>query len=217
MRLGILGGSFDPIHWGHLGAAIEATHQLGLDRTLLVTAGEPPHKQTVAPARHRFAMTGLGALESERLEASALELERPGPHYTVDTLRQLEALHPGAELVLLVGSDAGATLEGWREPDELRRLARIVTVVRAGTSLPDGETMYGLNGGRWPIGGAPEPEYDGLVRRGGPLPASTREVRWPGVAISSTEVRRRVRAGAPIDYLVPRSVANYLRSNSLYS
>lgn len=212
----MLGGSFDPVHWGHLGAAMEAAYQLDLDRVLLVTAGDPPHKAPATLPEHRHAMVVLGALEGPRLEASALELDRPGPHYTVDTLRRLSELHAGAELHLIVGSDAAATLDAWREPDEVRRLARIVTVVRAVTSHPDAETMNGLHGGGQPIGRSGEPAYTPPAGRSGPLRASTSEVRWPGVAVSSSEIRRRVRAGAPIEYLVPRSVADYLRRYRLY-
>lgn len=200
MRLGVFGGTFDPIHWGHLGAAIESAYQAGLDKVLLVPAGDPPHKTPVTPIRHRLAMVRLAALEYPALEASDIEARSEGPHYTVNTLRRLHAEHPGAELFLILGTDAYLDLPNWHEPDEIPRLARFIIAEREGIETP---LMPAGNAG----------EYNPGVR---PLPAGAVEIRWPGVAVSSSEVRRRVATGAPIEYLVPRSVGDYLKGHRLY-
>jgi nicotinate-nucleotide adenylyltransferase len=204
-RLGLFGGAFDPVHWGHVGAAIECAYQLRLDRVLLVPGGDPPLKAPDAPAAHRFEMVRLAALEYPGLEPSRLELETPGPHYTVGTLRRLKDIQPDAELFLIVGDDAAATLDQWREPHAIRSLATIVTVQRAAYR----EEAYAV-----PLTTTPSGEgYDPRARTD---PGAGLRVTWPGVAVSSTEIRRRIRSGAPIEYLVPRSVADYLKGHRLY-
>jgi nicotinate-nucleotide adenylyltransferase len=139
MRLGILGGSFDPIHHGHLIVAQLAREQLGLDRVLFVVAAAQPLKVGHgASSADRARMVELAIAGLEGLEVDRRELERPGPSYTVETLRALTAEHPGAELVLLLGSDAAWQFPRWRAPDEIRALARLACFVRGGEDPPEG-------------------------------------------------------------------------------
>lgn len=213
-KIGLMGGGFDPIHWGHLGAAIESAYQVGLEKVLLSATGQPPHKQPIASAEHRFEMTRLAALESPWnaggvLEATRLELDVPGPHFTVETLGRLQIQEPDAELHLIVGTDAARTLEQWRAIDEILALARIIVVERMGfvekaAKVKASETDFTKT--------ASGSDYNFKVGSDSP----TILVRWPGVAISSSEIRRRVGVGAPIEYLVPRSVADYLKRFDLY-
>ena len=213
-KIGLMGGGFDPIHWGHLGAAIESAYQVGLEKVLLSATGQPPHKKPVASAEHRFEMTRLAALESPFgrggvLEAARLELDAPGPHFTVETLRRLQVLEPEAELHLIVGTDAARTLEQWRAIDDILALARIIVVERVGFTEKPGNVKNSETDFTKTESGS---GYNSSLRSDSP----TTVVSWPGVAISSSEIRRRVGIEAPIEYLVPRSVADYLRRFDLY-
>ena len=138
MRTGILGGSFDPIHHGHLILARAAREELGLDRVLLVPANVSPHKtgDFSTTGEERLAMVRLAIDGEDGFEISDIELHRPPPSYTVDTLRELRAAHPKDEFVLLIGADNVAKFETWREPDEIRRLAKIAVLDRAGGTSP---------------------------------------------------------------------------------
>ncbi len=138
--IGIFGGSFDPVHHGHLLAAQAAGEVLGLHQVRFVPAAEQPFKvgRHGAPAAHRAAMLELALAEEPGFRMERCELDRPGPSYTVETLRQLRAREPGAELVLLVGSDAAADLPKWREADAIPQLARVVVFARGGATLPPG-------------------------------------------------------------------------------
>ena len=141
MRLGVIGGTFDPIHFGHLRAAETAREALGLDRMLFVTAHVPPHRRAESSALDRFAMTCLATANHPAFVASDLELQRPGPSYTVETLRALRALEPAARLVLVVGSDTLPEMATWHEAGALRELAEIAVVARPGeapSALPAG-------------------------------------------------------------------------------
>ncbi|SEI98754.1 nicotinate-nucleotide adenylyltransferase [Demequina mangrovi] len=186
-RVGVLGGTFDPIHHGHLAAASEVCAQLGLDQILLTPAYSQPFKQgydTETP-EHRLAMCALAADEDERFAVSPVDIERGGVTYTVDTLTDLREQRPDAELFFITGADAVARLDEWKDADRLTELATFVGVTRPGHSLADTTRPHIL-------------------------------VEAPALAISSTDVRRRVRAGLPIRYLVPRSVADYIAVNGLY-
>ncbi|MFM8885983.1 MAG: nicotinate-nucleotide adenylyltransferase [Chthoniobacterales bacterium] len=143
MRIGIIGGSFDPIHHGHLILARAAKEELGLDRVLFVPANKSPHKTDTKPAtaEDRIEMVRLATDGEEGFEASDIELRRPAPSYTVDTLRELKQSHPRDEFVLLIGADNVAKFDTWREPDEIRRLAQIAVLDRAGHAVA----------GDWPI------------------------------------------------------------------
>jgi len=140
MRTGIFGGSFDPIHLGHLLLARTALEELALDRILFVPANLSPHKTGTRPATaaDRLAMVQCAIDGQAGFAVNDLELRRPPPSYTVDTLRALHTAHPDDEFTLLIGQDHVATFETWREPDEIRRLARIAVLTRAGTALPHG-------------------------------------------------------------------------------
>ena len=143
MRIGILGGSFDPIHHGHLILARAAKEELGLNRVLLMPANKSPHKTDTKPAtaEDRLEMVRLAIEGEEGFEVSDAELRRPAPSYTVETLRELKKSHPQDEFVLLIGADNVATFDTWREPEEIRHLAQIAVLDRAGHAVA----------GEWPI------------------------------------------------------------------
>jgi nicotinate-nucleotide adenylyltransferase len=186
MRIVVFGGSFDPIHHGHLVAALVAGEALGADEVRLVPVGEQPLKsgQHRATPEHRAAMTELAAQGSRALVVDRAEILRPGPSYTIDTLRDLRHRFPAAHFSLLLGSDAAALLPKWREPDAVRELAEIVVFNRAGDERP-------------PVGGC-------------------RFVTVPRLDISSTAVRERIRTGKSVRYWVPDAVARYVDSHALY-
>lgn len=138
MKTGILGGTFDPIHLGHLAAAHAAMDCAGLDRVLFVPTGVPPHRPpATAGAEDRLEMCRLAIAGETRFEVSDIELRREGRSYTVDTLRELHRLFPGDELFVILGWDAARLIGTWHEPDEVRRLAKIVIVTRPGSGMPD--------------------------------------------------------------------------------
>jgi nicotinate-nucleotide adenylyltransferase len=192
-RIGVFGGTFDPIHVGHLVAAVNARHDLALDRVVLVVANVPWQKaesRDVTPAEDRFAMVQAAVLGVPGLEASRLEIERGGPSYTADTVSQLAALHKGAELFLIVGWDVSAELGTWERLDEVKDLATLVVVNRPGTSPPVG-----------------------LVQQGWRLA----EAAVPNLEISSTDLRARAAEGRPLDYLVPAAAVRVIHERNLYS
>jgi nicotinate-nucleotide adenylyltransferase len=192
VRLAIFGGSFDPPHVGHLLAADDAWSQLALDRIVLVPTATQPLKvgRAAASAQHRLAMTRLLVEGDARFEVSALEVERAGLSFTVDTLDHFAGQYPAAERYLLLGADVLATFAQWREPERILQLARPVVLQRAGDAPP--RMPAGLDAGR--------------IER---LP--TRRVD-----ISSTEIRERIRAGRPIRGFVTESVAAYIARSGLY-
>jgi nicotinate-nucleotide adenylyltransferase len=201
-KIGFYGGSFDPIHWGHLGAAIEFGFQLGLEKVLLSATGNPPHKTPRATPEQRFEMVRRAAFEHPLLQASRLELDFPGPHYTARTLERLHDLEPEAQIFLLTGRDAALSLEKWFEPETILRLSTLVVADRedfTARSLTDSEPKQAL---------APY-----TLRA---MPSGTLELHWPGVNASSTDVRARIAQGAPIEYLVPKSVIEFIQQQQLY-
>lgn len=185
--IGLLGGSFDPVHHGHLIVAQTLLETLGLERLRFIPAREQPFKQGRhgAPAEHRAAMLRLATAGDLRFEIDPIELDRPGPSYTVDTLRALRAREPGADFAWLLGADAAAELETWREAAALPTLARIVAFSRAGAA----------------------PVANRLVNE---------VVAVPSIAISATEIRRRAGQGRSIRYWVPEPVAEYISVHRLY-
>lgn len=186
-RIGVLGGTFDPIHWGHLLVASEVHAALGLDKVLMVPANAQPFKGNTAQATaaQRLEMCRLATADDERLGVCDADIVRGGVTYTVDTLTDLAAVYPGAELYFIGGADALARLDEWREPERLRELARFVGVARPGHGSPASDATHVV-------------------------------VETPEVGVSSTDVRRRVAAGAPVRYLVPDSVAAYIVQHGLY-
>jgi nicotinate-nucleotide adenylyltransferase len=198
LRIGILGGTFNPPHIGHLICAQEAFEQLGLDRVVLMPANQPPHKQVAADpgAQARHELCRLAIDGDERFAVSRLELDRAGRSYTVDTLRALHDQHPQQDLTFIVGGDMARSLPTWREPEAVLELATLAVAERAGSERE---------------------EIRGELRalRG----ASAERVRFfdmPRVDVSSSLVRERVATGRPIRYLVPDAVADAIDRNGWY-
>ena len=188
-RLGILGGTFDPIHNGHVLLARAVLEQLPLDRVLFVPAADPPHKSAlVASAAHRFEMVRLALEGLDGLEASRAELDREGPSYTVETLRHFRSQYCDSDLYLIIGADNVAELPTWYDPETIVALATVVSGSRDQRSLPL-DAKFGSR-----IQRLPTPTYD----------------------ISSTDIRQRLLQGRPVRYLVPEAVERYLTTHGLY-
>ncbi|MFJ3770597.1 nicotinate-nucleotide adenylyltransferase [Streptomyces sp. NPDC090075] len=189
-RLGVMGGTFDPIHHGHLVAASEVAAQFHLDEVVFVPTGQPWQKthRAVSPAEDRYLMTVIATAENPQFSVSRIDIDRGGPTYTVDTLRDLRALNPDADLFFITGADALGQILTWRDSEELFSLAHFIGCTRPGHPLTD----HGL-----PEGGV-----------------SLVEV--PALAISSTDCRARVAKGDPIWYMVPDGVVRYIDKRELY-
>jgi nicotinate-nucleotide adenylyltransferase len=197
VRTGIFGGTFDPPHIGHLIVAQDAALALELDLVLFVPAADPPHKRgvPVTAAALRLRMLELAVAGDPRFRIEPLELDRPGPSWTVDTLRALAAREPDTRWSLLLGMDQFVDFASWREADVIRSLAGLAVLGRGGAGAAAG-------GGR------------DLVR---PLGPGAVEVAVPRIDISSTMIRERVAAGRPIRYLVPGAVERFIFENGLYA
>jgi len=213
MRLGIFGGTFDPIHLGHLACAIAARDRFRMDRLLLLPAALPPHKlgERVTAFSHRLAMAALAARGIDRIEASSDEGLRVGPSFTVDTLARFRGtLDPSDPLLFLLGSDSLAELHTWRDPAGILGLANLVVAPRPGA--PPAQVAAAL----------PAEMRARLVPAGAPvepMPAAGR-VYWlaiPEQSVSGTEIRRRARDGDPLEGLVPDAVAAYISEQELYT
>lgn len=225
----MFGGSFNPVHLGHLLVADEIAEILDLERVLFVPAAAPPHKPAaeLAPARHRFEMTRLAVAEHPRFEVSDVELRRSGPSYTVDTL---EALTPRGDLHLIIGSETFLDLLSWREPRRVAALARLVVVPRTGGSFdPAGPLAQkvlrelGLGYFDSPSAGAqtshPLASPPALPRQTPPLSPSPRApVLAPAASlpISGSDLRQRARDGRSLAFRMPAPVAAYIREHGLY-
>jgi nicotinate-nucleotide adenylyltransferase len=196
VRVGILGGTFNPPHLGHLVCAQEAYRQLDLDQVLFIPARIPPHKPvTDEPGvEHRLEMCRLAVRGDERFTVSELEVDRDGPSYTVDTLMELKTSAPSNELVLILGGDIAAGLPQWHRPEQVLELCTPAITLRPGTSR--------------------EQVDDALRELGGGERAEFFEM--PKIGVSSTMVRDRVRSGEPIRYLVPDAVAQHIERAGLY-
>ena len=196
-RIGVFGGTFNPPHIGHLACARAALAELGLERLLLMPVAQPPHKEAEADpgVEHRLAMCRLAAAGDERLEVSTLEAERGGPSFTVDSLRALNQGHPQDELTFVAGGDMAASLPGWREPEEVLRLARFAVAERSGAERERvEEAVSGLRGA-----GERLCFFD-----------------MPRVDVSSSAVRRALAEGRPVRDLIPDAVAGYIDEHGLY-
>ena len=197
MRIGILGGTFNPPHLGHLICAQEAYLQLGLDRVTLIPARIPPHKpvEDEPGPEHRLELCRLAVEGDERFAVSDVEIARDGPSYTVDTLEGLQSSAPDHELFLIVGGDIAAGLPNWHRPERVLSLATLAVAKRRGTSRAAvDEALRSLAGNE-----------------------RTRFFRMPRIAVSSTMLRDRVRAGQPIRYYVPDAVIGYIDQHRLYA
>jgi nicotinate-nucleotide adenylyltransferase len=187
VRIGIFGGSFDPVHRGHLAVAHRAIARLGLDQLRFVPARVQPLKSfgPLAAATDRVAMLRVAMGGAPGFMVDTREIDRSAPSYTVDTLRELRREHPDDELFLLIGADAARDLPRWREGNELTRLATLVVVPRSGDS-------------------------------GGPLPPGAMELDMAPVEVSATDIRGRVAQGQKVNHLVPDAVAEYIAARGLY-
>jgi nicotinate-nucleotide adenylyltransferase len=196
MLIGLFGGTFDPPHLGHLALCRAAFDQLGLQRLLWLLTPDPPHKQgqPITPLLHRLAMVEL-ALDCTLFELSRLELDRPGPHYTLDTVKLLAGQNPGADLLYLMGSDSLNDLPAWHRPADLVSALHYVGVMRRSGETPDLPAL--------------EQQIPGLT-------AKIRFVEAPPVDISASDIRDRVHAGQPFAHLVPNKVAQYIQKHHLY-
>ena len=190
MKLGIFGGSFDPVHLGHLLVAQAAIEELGLDRLFFIPAAQSPFKpeNQPAPTPARLQLLRLALAGRTNCEIDEQEIRRGGVSYTIDTLRDYAKKYPGAELFYLIGADHAAKLDKWREPDELARLAEFVVIPRPGELVVE----------------FPKP-FRGRILKGFPI------------EISSSQIRARVKAGLPVDHLVPPFVADAIRVAGLYA
>lgn len=192
--IGMMGGTFDPIHLGHLAVAEEAREVLGLEGIVFVPAGQPPHKRAieVSALEHRVAMVELAIADNPGFELSRIEVDRPGPSYTVDTV---EALAAGDRLTVILSAETFAELPTWHEPERIFEAARVAVAPRWGYPAPDPGWLAGAFPGR----------EDRVTYLEGPR-----------LGVSSTALRERVAAGRSIRYLVPEPVAAYIASHDLY-
>ncbi|RLV55652.1 nicotinate-nucleotide adenylyltransferase [Aeromicrobium phragmitis] len=192
-RIGVMGGTFDPIHHGHLVAASEVQSWFDLDEVIFVPTGQPWQKadRAVSPPEDRYLMTVIATAANPRFQVSRVDIERRGPTYTIDTLRDLSRQHRDADLYFITGADAMAAILTWRDHDELFELAHFVGCTRPGHEL-DEKTLEGLPADRVTL------------------------VEIPALAISSTDCRQRVQKGEPVWYLVPDGVVQYIGKHRLY-
>ena len=188
-RLGVMGGTFDPIHNGHLVAASEVAAALELDEVLFVPTGQPWQKSEVTPTSDRYLMAEIATAANPRFKVSKVDIDRGGPTYTVDTLRDLHSSHPDADLFFITGADAITSIVGWKDVAELWNLAKFVAVTRPGHKLDLPE--------------AP----DGAIQ----------VLEIPALAISSTDIRERVAQGKPIWYLVPDGIVQFIAKHGLWT
>ena len=187
-RIGVMGGTFDPIHHGHLVAASEVAHSFDLDEVVFVPTGRPWQKEKVTAGEHRYLMTVIATASNPSFTVSRVDIDRDGPTYTIDTLKDLQAQRPGAELYFITGADAVAQILSWRDHDELWGLAHFVAVSRPGHDLS--------------TAGLPSDDVS--------------QLEIPALAISSTDCRERVGRGDPVWYLVPDGVVQYIAKHHLY-
>ena len=196
LRLGIMGGTFDPLHWAHLMMAEEARVTFGLDKVLFIPAGQPPHKMEykVTDVEHRYAMTLLGTASNQAFEVSRIEIERNGLSYSVDTLRDLKSFYGSSCIFFIVGADEALDVPKWHEAGSLPELTRFLVAPRPGFMLSDLQTKLPA-------------EFSGVMDI---LP-------MPPIEISSTSLRERVMSGESIKYLVPECVEAYILKHGLYN
>jgi len=196
-RVGLLGGTFDPVHIGHLSVAVEVRWALGLDVVVLMVANSPWQKEqpggvhVVTPAADRLAIVEAAVAGVAGIEASALEIERGGPSYTADTLEELASLDPRCDIHLIVGADVASELDTWKRPDDVQRLARLVVATRPGSDAPIGR----LRAEGWQV----------------------ETVAVPALDVSSTDLRERIAAGRPVDFLIPAPAMHEVMARNLYA
>jgi nicotinate-nucleotide adenylyltransferase len=195
MRLGLFGGTFDPIHVGHLIAAEQCREACRLERVWFVVAGAPPHKPGERTAvSHRLEMVRIAIAGHTSFVVSEIETSRPGPHYSVETLESVRRERPEDELFFVIGADSLADLPMWREPDRIARLATIVVVSRPGLEEIDPARLPDFGPGSHPL----------------------LSVTVPSIGIASTDLRDRLAQGRSVRYMVPRGVEAYIEAQALY-
>lgn len=187
-RIGVMGGTFDPIHHGHLVAASEVATHFGLDEVIFVPTGQPYQKKDVTEGEHRYLMTVIATASNPRFTVSRVDIDRDGPTYTVDTLRDLRNQYPDSDLYFISGADAIAQILEWKDIDAAWDVAHFVAVTRPGHNLS--------------VTGLPAEHVS--------------QLEIPALAISSTDCRARVRSGSPVWYLVPDGVVQYIAKHALY-
>lgn len=195
MKIGIMGGTFDPIHIGHLVAAEEARAVFGLDKVIFVPNYQPPHKPGVpiTDPEHRYAMVLLSIYTNPYFEVSRMEIERKGLSYAIDTVREFIKLYPGADIYFITGADAIAEILSWKDGREILKLCKFIAVTRPGYDI------------------------EKVKEKLRSVDNNVEFLRITEINISSTEIRRRVKEGKPIKYLVPETVENYIYKHNLYS
>lgn len=198
MRIGVFGGTFDPIHFGHLVLAEQCHEQCELDEVWFVPASRPPHKQGVfvSDAKHRCEMVELAIAGRSCFKISRIEIDRDGPSFTVETLEQIRSANHSAELFLLVGADSLRDMPYWRSPQRILELANIIAVNRGDTTADDFQKMVAAFGSQ------------GLSR--------IKTIQMPGITISASDLRQRISHGRSIRYLLPRAVEAYIAQHRLY-
>jgi nicotinate-nucleotide adenylyltransferase len=197
-RYGIMGGTFDPIHYGHLVTAEGARYEFGLDKVFFIPAGQPPHKANLklTDPWQRFEMTKLAVATNPFFETLPLEIERPGPSYAIDTIKELTRQYPGKQFYFITGADAVIEIINWKNADELLSMCFFIAATRPGIKLDD------------------------MKRKVNALPQELNKnifcMEVPALAISSTDIRQRVTGGRPIKYLLPEKVEQYIISHNIY-
>jgi len=197
--MGIMGGTFDPVHYGHLVIAECARHEFKLNKVVFVPCGSPPHKKdhVITGAMHRYRMVELAVAGNPHFETSRVEIDRAGPSYAIDTLKIFQNMYgPETELYFITGADAIVEILTWKRVDEVMGLCSFIAATRPGYSLPQ------LNKA---IGTLP-PDFQKKIFA----------FEIPGIAVSSTEIRQRVQAGQPIKYLLPEAVEQYIFEQETY-
>ena len=196
--LAIMGGTFDPIHYGHLMAAEQVRYRFNCDQVLFMPAARSPHKTAVvmSPAKHRLAMTRLAVVSNHRFEVSTLEIDRAGLSYTIDTIKIIKKSYCPQRLYFITGADAVLKITAWKNTAELLKLCYLVAVTRPG---------YNMENLKQKLTVLPPECLHKII-----------EVAIPAMAISSTDIRRRVRVGEPIKYLLPETVEEYIQKQQPY-
>lgn len=193
-----MGGTFDPVHYGHLVAAEASRHAFELDRVIFVPSGRPPHKRVrrVSGDNHRYLMTVLATVTNQHFDVSRAEIDRPGPSYAIETVLYFRQIYPDSEIFFITGADAILEIASWERRNELFQLCRFIAATRPGYPFREFDFL------RVPLG------EEGLAR--------IYPLEVPALAISSSDIRSRLKRGEPVKYLLPESVEKYIQKNNLY-
>jgi len=202
LKIGIMGGTFNPIHHGHLVAAEEALSQFKLDKVIFIPSGDPPHKnfREEEIAEHRYLMTVIGTSANKNFFVSRMEIDRKGKTYTIDTIRELKKIYgEKARLYFITGADAILEILTWKKTEEILQLCRFIAATRPGYNISKIQELK-----------------EELLNKTKNNAEKISVMEVPALAISSSDIRKRVREGRPIDYLVPEGVSNYILKHGLY-